>query len=98
MNVPAPNATLSVAAILAEGAKRHGELPAITLGSVSTSYSELWDQTRAYAGALRAAGVQEGSRIAILIPNVTDFARVYQHGDQSQEERKEQTAQSQTVP
>lgn len=77
MNAPAPNATLSVAAILAEGAKRHGELPAITLGSVSTSYSELWDQTRAYAGALRAAGVQEGSRIAILIPNVTDFARVY---------------------
>ncbi|GAA1890261.1 long-chain fatty acid--CoA ligase [Paeniglutamicibacter psychrophenolicus] len=77
MNAAVPNATLSVAAILAEGAKRHGELPAITLGGASTSYRDLWDQTRAYAGALREAGVMDGDRVAILIPNVTDFARVY---------------------
>ena len=59
VNAPVPNATLSVAAILAEGAKRHGDLPAITLGGASTSYKDLWDQTRAYAGALREAGVGE---------------------------------------
>ena len=55
MNASVPNATLSVAAILAEGAKRHGQLPAITLGGASTSYRDLWDQARAYAGALRDA-------------------------------------------
>ena len=77
MNDVVPNATLSVAAILAEGAKRHGDLPAITLNGASTSYSDLWDQTRAYAGALHDSGVKDGDRVAILIPNVTDFARVY---------------------
>ena len=77
MNTPAANATLSVAAILAESARRHTDRPAITFGGVSTSYGELWDQTRAYAGALRDAGIGEGDRVAVLIPNVTDFARVY---------------------
>jgi long-chain acyl-CoA synthetase len=77
VNAPVPNATLSVAAILAEGAKRHGDLPAITLGGASTSYKDLWDQARAYAGALREAGVADGDKVAIMIPNVTDFARVY---------------------
>lgn len=77
MNDAVPNATLSVAAILAEGARRHGDLPAITLAGTSTSYRDLWDQTRGYAGALRDAGVTEGDRVAILIPNVPDFARVY---------------------
>ncbi|WP_334123612.1 long-chain-fatty-acid--CoA ligase [Glutamicibacter sp.] len=71
------NLTLSVAAILAEGATRHPELTAITMNSVSTSYRELWDQTKAYAGALKERGIGEGDRVAVLIPNVTDFARVY---------------------
>ncbi|MDO5744687.1 MAG: AMP-binding protein [Micrococcaceae bacterium] len=77
MHEAVPNATLSVAAILAEAAKRHPELPAITLGGASTSYKDLWDQTRAYAGALAGAGIGDGDKVAILIPNVTDFARVY---------------------
>ncbi|MFL4474976.1 long-chain fatty acid--CoA ligase [Paeniglutamicibacter sp. MACA_103] len=77
MSTPTANATLSVAAILAESARRHATRPAITFGGASTSYEELWDQTRAYAGALRDAGIGEGDRIAVLIPNVTDFARVY---------------------
>lgn len=71
------NVTLSVAAILAESAARHGELPAITMNGQSTSYRELWDQTRSYAGALREQGISDGDRVAVLIPNVTDFARVY---------------------
>ena len=72
-----PNATMSVAAIPAEGAARHGELNAITVNGQSTSYRQLWDETRAYAGALRQRGIGEGDRVAVLIPNVTDFARVY---------------------
>lgn len=71
------NVTLSVAAILAESATRHRDLPAITMGGQSTSYKDLWDQTRSYAGALREQGISDGDRVAVLIPNVTDFARVY---------------------
>ncbi|GAA1359665.1 long-chain fatty acid--CoA ligase [Arthrobacter rhombi] len=70
-------ATMSVAAILAESAHRFADRPAVTLGGESVSYADLWDQTRAYAGALRDAGVEQGSRVAVLIPNVTDFARTY---------------------
>ncbi|PQZ94999.1 long-chain fatty acid--CoA ligase [Arthrobacter sp. MYb227] len=77
MNTQLANVTLSVAAILAESARRHTDRPAITFGGVTTSYGELWEQTRAYAGALRDAGIGEGDRVAVLIPNVTDFARVY---------------------
>ncbi|HAY44416.1 MAG TPA: long-chain fatty acid--CoA ligase, partial [Micrococcaceae bacterium] len=68
---------MSVAALLAESAVRHRELNAITVNGQSTSYGQLWDETRAYAGALREAGIEAEDRVAVLIPNVTDFARVY---------------------
>ncbi|MFJ2618563.1 long-chain fatty acid--CoA ligase [Glutamicibacter sp. NPDC087344] len=71
------NLTMSVASIPAEGAARHGDLNAITVNGQSTSYRQLWDETRAYAGALRDQGIGESDRVAVLIPNVTDFARVY---------------------
>ncbi|MGJ9403066.1 long-chain-fatty-acid--CoA ligase [Arthrobacter sp. KK5.5] len=68
---------MSVAAIIAESAQRFADRPAVTLAGETVTYAQLWDQTRAYAGALRDAGVQPGSRVAVLIPNVTDFARTY---------------------
>jgi long-chain acyl-CoA synthetase len=70
-------ASVSVAAILAESAERHADRVAVVVGDVSTTYRELWDETRAYAGALAARGVGEGTRVAMLIPNVADFPRVY---------------------
>ncbi|MDN5755545.1 MAG: AMP-binding protein, partial [Micrococcaceae bacterium] len=70
-------ATLSVAAIVAESAQRFGDRPAMTLAGETVSYAQLWDQTRAYAGALRDRGIGPGSRVAVLIPNVIDFARTY---------------------
>lgn len=42
-----------------------------------TTYAELRAQALAYAGALRALGVREGDRVAMLSPNVGDFPRVY---------------------
>ncbi|PRA00349.1 long-chain fatty acid--CoA ligase [Arthrobacter sp. MYb224] len=71
------NLTMSVAAVLAESAARYGDQNAITMSGQSTTYSQLWDETRAYAGALRDLGIQQEDRVAVLIPNVTDFARVY---------------------
>lgn len=71
------HATASVAAILAESAARYPDDVAIIVGEQRITYAELWDQTLAYAGALRAQGVTEGSRVAMLVPNVPDFPRVY---------------------
>lgn len=69
--------TLSVAAILAETARRSPDRNALLIGDQAITYGPLWEQTRAYAGALAERGVGPGSRVAVLIPNVPDFARVY---------------------
>jgi long-chain acyl-CoA synthetase len=74
---PRGHATASVAAILAESAARHPDDVAVVVGPTSTTYAELWQQTLAYAGALRARGVGPGDRVAMLVPNVADFPRVY---------------------
>ncbi|MFD6137023.1 AMP-binding protein [Isoptericola sp. NPDC056618] len=69
--------TLSAASLLAETARRHPDYPALHFAGTTTTYGELWDQTRAYAGALAARGIARGSRVAMVVPNVPDFARVY---------------------
>ncbi|WP_332307484.1 AMP-binding protein [Leucobacter komagatae] len=69
--------TLSVASILSESAKRHADRPALFYNDEAITYRELWEQTRAYAGALRARGIGRGDRVAMMIPNVPDFPRVY---------------------
>jgi long-chain acyl-CoA synthetase len=71
------HATVSVASILAETAARRPEKTALIVGEQSISYSTLWQETLAYAGALRERGVTRGDPVAILIPNVPDFPRVY---------------------
>lgn len=71
------HATISVAAILAESARREGDRIAVIVGDESVSYRQLWEQTTRYAGALRARGISPGDRVAVLIPNVADFPRVY---------------------
>ena len=70
-------ATASVAAILAESAHRFPDDVAVVVGDRRTTYADLWSQTLGYAGALRARGIREGSRVAMLVPNVEDFPRVY---------------------
>lgn len=68
---------MSVAAILDESARRHGDRVALVCGDDEVTYAELWRETRAYAGALRDRGVSRGDRVAVLIPNVPDFVRAY---------------------
>ncbi len=69
--------TLSVAAVLAETARRTPGRTALIIGDRSIAYGPLWDETCAYAGALQARGVGPGTQVAMLVPNVPDFARVY---------------------
>ena len=70
-------ATMSVASILAETARRSPDNLALIFGDQKISYAELWDQTLTYAGALRARGIGPGDAVALLIPNVPDFPRAY---------------------
>src|SRR4051794_12617356 len=69
--------SMSVAAILAETAHARPDRTAFLLGDQVVRYGELWRQARAYAGALRARGIGPGDRVAMIVPNVPDFARVY---------------------
>jgi len=70
-------ATMSVASILAESARRLPDNIALIFGDQQIDYATLWDETRAYADALRARGIGSGDAVAVLIPNVPDFPRVY---------------------
>ena len=76
-SAPTGYATVSVAAILAETASRRPDKIALIVGEQSISYAVLWEETLAYAGALRERGVRRADPVAILIPNVPDFPRVY---------------------
>jgi long-chain acyl-CoA synthetase len=69
--------TLSLAAILSESARRHPERPAVIFEGRPLSYAQLWEDVCRYAGALSAAGVRPGDRVAMLLPNVPDFVRCY---------------------
>ncbi|WP_395245601.1 AMP-binding protein [Agromyces sp. MMS24-K17] len=69
--------TLSIASILAHTATRRPDRPALHFAGTTTTYGDLWRETRAYAGALRDRGIGRGDRVAMIVPNVPDFARVY---------------------
>ncbi len=74
--------TLSVATILAESAHRFPDKTAViwagqTGPQASATYGELWRDAKAIAGVLREQGVGRGDRVAMLVPNVPDFPRVY---------------------
>lgn len=68
---------LSLACVLAESAKRHTDRIAVIDGETAISYGELWRQSRGHAAALRSLGVRPGDRVALMVPNVADFPRVY---------------------
>ncbi|WP_045746057.1 long-chain-fatty-acid--CoA ligase [Actinoplanes rectilineatus] len=69
--------TLSLATVLAESARRYPAKVAVIDGGARITYDELWGQTLAYAAGLRELGAGPGSTIAVMIPNVADFPRVY---------------------
>ncbi|ROO58837.1 long-chain acyl-CoA synthetase [Micromonospora sp. Llam0] len=68
---------LSLAAVLAESARRHPDTVAVVDGASRITYAELWLEARCHAAALTELGVRPGDRIALFAPNVADFPRVY---------------------
>jgi long-chain acyl-CoA synthetase len=69
--------TLSLAAVLAEGARRYPSKTAVVDADLRVSYADLWQQARSYAAALRQVGVKPGDAVALMVPNVVDFPRAY---------------------
>lgn len=70
-------ATLSLASILAEPARRRPEHIALIEGEQRISFAELWRQAREQAAALMELGVRPGDRVALMGPNTADFPRAY---------------------
>ncbi|MEU6086542.1 long-chain fatty acid--CoA ligase [Streptomyces sp. NPDC047085] len=70
-------ATLSVAAILAENAKRRPEKTALVEGDLRLSFAEVWRKALAQAGALTGLGVGPGDRVALMAPNTAEFPVAY---------------------
>lgn len=54
-------ATLSVAAVLAENARRRPDKEALVEGDLRLTFAEVWQRARAQAGALTGLGVRPGT-------------------------------------
>ncbi|WP_428950821.1 long-chain-fatty-acid--CoA ligase [Streptomyces sp. cg35] len=70
-------ATLSLAAILAESARRHPDKVGLVEGELRLTFKELWLQARKQAAALTGLGVRPGDRVALMAPNTAEFPRAY---------------------
>ena len=70
-------ATLSLAAVLAESARRFPDKVAVVDREARITYADLWRQALAYGGHLRELGVGPGDTVGLLAPNVADFPRAY---------------------
>ncbi|MET9897263.1 long-chain fatty acid--CoA ligase [Streptomyces sp. NPDC006446] len=70
-------ATLSLAAILAENARRRPTKTALVEGDLRLTFAEVWRSALAQAGALVGLGVRPGDRVALMAPNTAEFPHAY---------------------
>ena len=70
---------LSLATVLAEAARKYPAKIAVVDSATTEriTYQDLWKQTLAYAAGLRELGIGPGDTVAVQIPNLADFPRVY---------------------
>ncbi|MGW3197332.1 long-chain-fatty-acid--CoA ligase [Streptomyces sp. NPDC001118] len=67
----------NLAEFLVDTARRAPDSPALRLGTATTTYAEL-DRLSAQAAALlRTEGLRTGDRVALMLPNVTEFVVLY---------------------
>jgi long-chain acyl-CoA synthetase len=71
---------VNLAGIVPAGAERHGERPALRLGDNVTTYAQLDELSARVAGLLREVDVGAGDRVALMLPNVPQFAFAYYGG------------------
>jgi long-chain acyl-CoA synthetase len=63
----------NLASNLLATAEKHPDKAAIKLDGLGLTWSQLRDQSLAAAGALRAAGIGPGDRVALILPNVPAY-------------------------
>ncbi len=68
---------MSLARLLADAAERGPRRPALACEGEHLDYGELAARAGRAAGALQAAGVAAGDRVAIVLPNVPAFVAAY---------------------
>ncbi|MEV7994828.1 long-chain fatty acid--CoA ligase [Streptomyces sp. NPDC086077] len=70
-------ATLNLAVILAENARRRPDHTALVEGDLRLSFAQVWRRALARAGALAGLGVRPGDRVALMAPNTVEFPTAY---------------------
>jgi long-chain acyl-CoA synthetase len=68
---------MNLAHNLVRSAASFPDHPAVRLDDTTLTYAALDERSARLAGRLTAAGVRPGDRVAIMLPNVPDFATVY---------------------
>jgi long-chain acyl-CoA synthetase len=68
---------MNLATILTDSARRDGERTALKLDEIAVSYGRLDEAGGRVAALLRQQGLRPGDRVAIMLPNVPEFAFCY---------------------
>ncbi|MFD8818360.1 long-chain fatty acid--CoA ligase [Streptomyces sp. NPDC059627] len=68
---------MNLAHLVPDSARAHPDRPALRLGDTTVSYRALDRGSARMAGLLREHGVKPGDRVAVMLPNVPEFAVVY---------------------
>jgi len=69
--------SLNLAMMLRESARAKPEKAALILDNFRVTYAQLEALSNQVAGNLRAAGVQVGDRVGLMLPNVPQFVAAY---------------------
>jgi long-chain acyl-CoA synthetase len=67
----------NLAAFLPATAERHPDRIAIRLADITVSYADLDEGSARVAGLLQERGIRPGDRVAVMLPNVPQFALAY---------------------
>jgi long-chain acyl-CoA synthetase len=59
--------------LLADAIKKFGDRPALTAGSTTWTFQRLGTESQRLADLFSAAGVSDGERVAILLPNMPEY-------------------------
>jgi long-chain acyl-CoA synthetase len=63
---------------LARARQVGADRPAVTCGALELSYTEMWERCLRLVGGLRALGLDDGDRVAVVGPNCHRYLEIYQ--------------------
>lgn len=63
--------------LLERAASRFGDAPCLSIGGRNLSYDQILESARSYAGALAAAGVEPGDRVAVMAENCFELLALW---------------------